>query len=53
MAADQLARMLDGCSQCGSRQWVPVRRLTWRDRWRLWRDTGYPPWTVADIDPEW
>jgi hypothetical protein len=53
MTPDRMARALWGCSQCGSRLWVPAWHLTLRDRWRLPWDTGLPPWTTAEPDPEW
>lgn len=52
MAVDRPERAAAGCRVCGERQWVPVRRLTLRDRLRLWRDTGYPPWTPHVPDPD-
>jgi hypothetical protein len=52
MAKDRVARALQGCRVCGAREWVPVWQLTLRDRWRLPRDTGYPPWARHEPDPE-
>lgn len=31
------------CAYCGGSLWVSVYRLTWLDRWRLWRQ-GLSPW---------
>lgn len=53
MATERMEWALAGCRQCGSHQWVPVRWLTWTDRWRLPWDTGLPPWSKAETDPEW
>ena len=52
MAKDRVERALQGCRVCGCREWVPVWTLTLRDRWRLPWDTGYPPWTRHEPDPE-
>jgi hypothetical protein len=40
------------CPRCQSGQWVGTPRLSLLDRWRLWRDTGHPPWTRHIPDPE-